>query len=283
MAEILKGAPVAAALTEQLAARAEALRSRGTVPTLAIVRVGERPDDVAYERGAMKRCEKIGIAVRQYRLPADAKQDELLRVIDEINRDEGIHGCLMFRPLPRQFDEAGICEALDVRKDVDCMTERSLSSVFTGSGKGFAPCTAQSVMELLKYYGIDPCGRRAAVIGRSLVIGRPVAMLLQAANATVTMCHTKTADMPALCREAEILVAAAGHAGTVTPEFVNPGQTVIDVGINEAADGSLAGDADFEAVEPLVRAITPVPAGVGAVTTAVLCSHVIEAAERAAK
>ena len=283
MAEILKGAPVAAALTEQLAARAEALRSRGTVPTLAIVRVGERPDDVAYERGAVQRCEKVDIAVRQYRLPADAKQDELLRVIDEINRDEGIHGCLMFRPLPRQFDEAGICEALDVRKDVDCMTERSLAGVFTGSGKGFAPCTAQSVMELLKYYGIDPCGRRAAVIGRSLVIGRPVAMLLQAANATVTMCHTKTADMPGLCREAEILVAAAGHAGTVTPEFVNPGQTVIDVGINEAADGSLAGDADFEAVEPLVRAITPVPAGVGAVTTAVLCSHVIEAAERAAK
>ena len=283
MAEILKGAPVAAALTEQLAARAEALRSRGTVPTLAIVRVGERPDDTAYERGAMKRCEKIGIAVRQYLLPADAKQDELLRVIDEINRDEGIHGCLMFRPLPKQFDEAEVCEALDVRKDVDCMTERSLAGVFTGSGKGFAPCTAQSVMELLKYYGIDPCGRRAAVIGRSLVIGRPVAMLLLAANATVTICHTKTADMPALCREAEILVAAAGNAGTVTPEFVNPGQTVIDVGINEAADGSLAGDADFEAVEPLVRAISPVPAGVGAVTTAVLCSHVIEAAERAAK
>lgn len=283
MAEILKGAPVAAALTEQLAARAEALRSRGTVPTLAIVRVGERPGDVAYERGAMKRCEKVGIAVRQYLLPADAKQDELLRIIDEINRDEGIHGCLMFRPLPKHIDEAAACEALDVRKDVDCMTESSLAGVFTGSGKGFAPCTAQSVMELLKYYGIDPAGKKAVVVGRSLVIGKPVAMLLLAANATVTMCHTKTVDMPALCREADIVVAATGHAGMVTAEYTKPGQVIIDVGINEAADGNLVGDVDFSAVEPLVGAITPVPGGVGSVTTAVLCSHVIETAERAAK
>ena len=283
MAEILKGAPAANAITGQLIERANALKARGFEPALAIVRVGERPDDVAYERGAVKRCEKVGISVKHYVLPADATQDELLRVIDEINRDDGIHGCLMFRPLPKHFDEAEICEALDVRKDVDCMTERSLSGVFSGSGKGFAPCTAQSVMEILKFYGYDPAGKRAAVIGRSLVIGRPVSMLLMRANATVAMCHTRTVDMPALCREAEILVAAAGHAGTVTPDFVNPGQIVIDVGINEAPDGSLVGDVDFEAVEPLVRAITPVPAGVGAVTTAVLCSHVIEAAERLAE
>ncbi len=283
MAEILKGAPAANAITGQLIERANALKARGFEPALAIVRVGERPDDVAYERGAVKRCEKVGISVKHYVLPADATQDELLRVIDEINRDDGIHGCLMFRPLPKHFDEAEICEALDVRKDVDCMTERSLSGVFSGSGKGFAPCTAQSVMEILKFYGYDPAGKRAAVIGRSLVIGRPVSMLLMRANATVAMCHTRTVDMPTLCREAEILVAAAGHAGTVTPDFVNPGQIVIDVGINEAPDGSLVGDVDFEAVEPLVRAITPVPAGVGAVTTAVLCSHVIEAAERLAE
>ena len=283
MAEILKGAPAANAITGQLIERANALKARGFEPALAIVRAGERPDDVAYERGAVKRCEKVGISVKHYVLPADATQDELLRVIDEINRDDGIHGCLMFRPLPKHFDEAEICEALDVRKDVDCMTERSLSGVFSGSGKGFAPCTAQSVMEILKFYGYDPAGKRAAVIGRSLVIGRPVSMLLMRANATVAMCHTRTVDMPTLCREAEILVAAAGHAGTVTPDFVNPGQIVIDVGINEAPDGSLVGDVDFEAVEPLVRAITPVPAGVGAVTTAVLCSHVIEAAERLAE
>lgn len=282
MAEILKGAPAAAALTEELTARCAALRSGGTTPTLAIVRVGGRGDDLAYERGAVKRCEKIGIAVRSFALAADAGQAELLAAIEEINRDRSIHGCLMFRPLPGQMDERAVCEALDVRKDVDCMTERSLAGVFTGSGAGFAPCTAQSVIELLDYYGIELEGRRAAVIGRSLVIGRPVSMLLQARNATVTMCHTRTADMAAVCREADIIVAAAGHAGTVTAEFTNPAQVVVDVGINALPDGRLVGDVDFDAVAPLVRAITPVPAGVGSMTTAVLCKHVTEAAERAA-
>ena len=279
MAEILKGAPVANAITEQLIVRAGALKSRGIEPTLAIVRVGERGDDLAYERGAVKRCEKVGIAVKHYVLDADASQAELLRVIDGINRDAAIHGCLMFRPLPKRIDERTVCEALDVNKDVDCMTSLSLSGVFTGSGLGFAPCTAQSVIELLEHYGIELAGKRAAVIGRSLVIGKPVSMLLQSRNATVTMCHTKTVDMPKICREAEIIVAAAGHAGTVTPEFTNPGQVVVDVGINATPDGKLVGDVDFDAVAPLVRAITPVPAGVGSVTTAVLCKHVIEAAE----
>ena len=283
MAEILKGAPVANAITEQLIERAGALKARGIEPTLAIVRVGERGDDLAYERGAVKRCEKVGIAVKHYVLDAAASQAELLAVIDEINRDASIHGCLMFRPLPKHIDERTVCEALDVNKDVDCMTSLSLSGVFTGSGVGFAPCTAQSVIELLEHYGVELAGKRAAVIGRSLVIGKPVSMLLQARNATVTMCHTKTVDMPKICRETDILVAAAGHAGTVTPEFTNPGQVVVDVGINATPDGKLVGDVDFDAVEPLVSAITPVPAGVGSVTTAVLCKHVIEAAEKAAK
>lgn len=283
MAEILRGAPVANAITEQLIERAGALKTRGIEPTLAIVRVGDRGDDLAYERGAMKRCDKVGITVRHYVLDADASQPELLAVIDEINRDATIHGCLMFRPLPKHIDERTVCAALDVNKDVDCMTSLSLSGVFTGSGLGFAPCTAQSVIELLEHYGVELTGKRAAVIGRSLVIGKPVSMLLQSRNATVTMCHTKTVDMPKICREADVLVAAAGHAGTVTPEFTNPGQVVVDVGINATPDGKLVGDVDFEAVEPLVRAITPVPAGVGSVTTAVLCKHVIEAAEKAAK
>lgn len=282
MAEILKGAPAAKAMTEELAARTAALRARGVTPTLAIVRVGARGDDLAYERGAIKRCEKAGVDVRLYELAADAGQAELLGVIDEINRDEAIHGCLMFRPLPKHMDERAVCEALDVRKDVDCMTARSLASVFTGSGAGFAPCTAQSVIELLDYYGVPLAGKRAAVVGRSLVIGRPVSLLLLARNATVTMCHTKTENLPAVCREADILVVAAGRAGTVTPEFVHAGQVVVDVGINVNAAGELVGDVAFEAVEPLVRAITPVPAGVGSMTTAVLCKHVVEAAERAA-
>ena len=278
MAEILKGAPSAEALTEKLAVRCAALKESGVIPTIAIVRVGERPDDVAYERGAIKRCEKAGVAVRQYLLPADAEQGELLRVIDEINRDGGIHGCLMFRPLPRHLDEAAACEALDARKDVDCMTESSLSSVFTGSGKGFTPCTAQSVMELLDYYGIDPAGKKAVVVGRSLVIGKPVAMLLLAANATVTVCHSRTASLAEQTRDADIVVAALGRARALRAEHFAPGQVVVDVGINAAPEGGLCGDVDFAAVEPIVSAITPVPAGVGSLTTAVLCAHVIEAA-----
>ncbi len=280
VSKILKGGPAAAAMTEELARRAAALKERGLVPTLAIVRAGERGDDLAYERAAIKRCEKAGIAVRLYTIKADSSQDELISVIEEINTDKGIHGCLMFRPLPKHMDERRVCRALDVSKDVDCMTESSLAGVFTGSGRGFPPCTAQAVMELLDYYGVETAGRRSAVIGRSLVIGKPVSMLLQARDATVTMCHSKTRDAAAICREAEILVVAAGHAGTVTPEFTNPGQVIIDVGINSLPDGSLVGDVDFAAVSPLVKAVSPVPAGVGSLTTAVLCKHVIQAAER---
>lgn len=282
MAEILRGAPVADAISEKLAERCAALERRGVRPTLAIVRVGERPDDVAYERAALRRCERVGVAARLFMLPADAGRGELLRAIDEINGDGSVHGCLMFRPLPGHLDEAEARGALRPEKDVDGMTASSLAGVFTGSGEGFAPCTAQSVMELLHYYGIDPAGRRAAVIGRSLVIGRPVAMLLQAENATVTMCHTRTRELPELCRGAEILVAAAGCAGMVDAGFVNPRQVVIDVGVNAAPEGGLCGDVKFGEVEPLVRAIAPVPGGVGSVTTAVLCAHVVEAAERRA-
>ena len=281
MAELLRGAPVAAAITEELIGRADKLKEKGVTACLAIVRIGERPDDMAYERGAVKRCEKVGIQVRQILLPADCRQEELSMELEKINVDAAIHGCLLFRPLTEQLNERAACEALAPAKDVDGMTSASLNTVFTGRGKGYAPCTAQSCIEILDYYGFDPAGRNAAVIGRSLVIGKPVSMLLQARNATVTMCHTKTVDMPELCRRAEILVAAAGKADMVDGRFTNPEQIVIDVGINPAPDGGICGDVRFDAVEPKVRAITPVPGGVGSVTTAVLCKHVIEAAEKA--
>lgn len=281
MAEIMKGAPAAAAITEDLIRRTEALKQRGVEPCLAIVRVGERPEDLSYERGALKRCEKIGLRAVSIALPADCGREELLAQLRRINEDEGIHGCLLFRPLPRHLDEETVCEALDPRKDVDGMTAASLKAVFSGRGAGFAPCTAQSVMELLDHYGVDLAGKRAAVIGRSLVIGKPVSMLLQARNATVTMCHTGTRDLPAVCREAEILVTAAGKAGVVDADFANPDQVVIDVGINAAPGGGICGDVRFDAVAPRVRAISPVPGGVGALTTAVLCKHVVEAAEKA--
>ena len=280
MAFIMKGAPVAAAITEELIARREALNRQGVEPCLAILRVGARGDDLAYERGAMKRCEKVGIRVESVILPEICTQAELMAAIEAINADDRIHGCLMFRPIPKHLDEDAACEALKTCKDVDSMTAASLKTVFTGRGAGYAPCTAQSCIELLKYYGIDPAGKRAAVIGRSLVIGRPVSMMLQAYNATVTMCHTKTRDLPGVCREAEILVVAAGKAGVADASFTNPDQVVIDVGINVNPDGSICGDVLFDEVEPRVRAISPVPSGVGSVTTAVLCKHVIEAAEK---
>ena len=281
MAELWKGAPAAAALTEQLIPRAQALRERGLVPTLAIIRVGERPEDLSYERGAMKRCEKVGIAVRQFLLTAVSSQADLMDVIEEVNRDQSIHGCLLFRPLPRHMDEQAACAALDPAKDVDGITPGSLAAVFAGSGAGYPPCTAQACLELLDHYGYELKGKRAVVVGRSLVIGKPASMLLLGRHATVTICHTRTADLPAECRRADVLIAAAGKAGVVGASCLSPGQVVIDVGINADEDGNLVGDVDFAAAEPVAGAITPVPGGVGAVTTSVLASHVIEAAEKA--
>ncbi len=281
MAEHWKGAPVAQALTERLAARADQLKVQGIVPTLAIVRVGERPEDLSYERGALKRCEKVGIRVRQFTLPKESSHGDLLAVIRQINGDREIHGCLLFRPLPPQMDEEAICAALDPAKDVDGITAGSLASVFAGSGAGYPPCTAQACMEILNYYGCDLTGKRAVVVGRSLVVGKPLAMLLLGKNATVTLCHTRTADLAAECRRAEVLIAAAGRANMIGRDHLASGQLVLDVGINVDEEGNLVGDVDFAAADAIVGAVTPVPGGVGAVTTSVLAAHVLQAAEQA--
>lgn len=281
MAEVLKGKPVADDIVSGLAPRVEALRAAGVEPALAIVRVGERDDDLSYERSAVKRCAAAGIAVRKLVLPADCAQSELMDAIERVNADADIHGCLMFRPLPDHLDEAAACSALDPAKDVDGITAGSLFGVFANRAVGFPPCTAEACVRLLGHYGYELEGARATVVGRSLVIGKPVSMMLQAANATVTMCHTRTRDVPATCREADILVVAAGHVGTVGADAVRAGQVVVDVGINwDETAGKLCGDVAYEEVEPVVAAITPVPGGVGAVTTAVLAEHVVEAAER---
>lgn len=280
MSKELRGLPAADALTEELIKKCGDLKERGIIPCLAILRIGEREDDISYETGAIKRCEKIGIDVRRINLPADADKKSVLEEIRKINEDDSIHGCLMFRPLPDKDTENAACSALDPKKDVDCMTAGSLASVFTGKGDGYPPCTAKAVMEILKYYGYDLTGKRVTVIGRSLVIGKPVSMMLQQENATVTMCHTKTKDLADTCKNAEILVVAAGRGKVVDETYVSPGQVVIDVGINVDENGHICGDVDYEKVEPIVSAITPVPRGVGSVTTAVLASHVIEAAEK---
>ena len=283
MAEILKGAAVAAALTERTRARAEALAERGVRPTLAIVRVGEREEDLSYERGALRRCEKAGVEARLFSLPGGVSQAELLSAMKKINDDETIHGCLLLRPLPAHLREEEVCAALSPEKDVDGITPASLASVYAGTGAGYPPCTAQACLEILDHYGYEISGKRAVVVGRSLVIGRPAAMLLMGRNATVTLCHTRTADLPGECRRSDILVAAAGRAGVVDKTCLSSGQVVLDVGINVTEEGNLTGDVDFAAAEETVAAVTPVPGGVGAVTTAVLCAHVVSAAERAAR
>ena len=281
MATIWKGAEVNTGLNARVTQDVEALKARGITPTLAIVRVGERPDDLSYERGAVKRAEALGVAVAKCALPVDVTQEVLLQVIRDINVDSKIHGVLLFRPLPKHLDEALICNTLVPEKDIDGITELSLAGVFAGKPLGFAPCTPSACIEILDHFGVDCTGKKAVVIGRSLVVGKPVAMMLVKKNATVTICHTRTADLPAVCREADILIAAAGKAGMVGADFVRPGQLVIDVGINwNEQEQKLCGDVDFEAVSPIVEAITPVPGGVGTVTTSVLIGHVVEAAKR---
>ena len=281
MAEVLKGMPVAKAISEELKARSEALQAKGVTPTLAIFRVGERDDDLSYERGAMKRAEQTGVAVKNVVLPADVDSETFIKALDDLNHDKTVHGILMFRPLPKQLDGEKARQMLAPEKDVDGCTDGSLAGVFANAKVGFPPCTAQAAMEILKFYGIDLKGKKAAVIGRSLVIGRPVAMMLMHANATVTICHTRTVDVPSITKEADIVIAASGQMESVGAEYVSAGQTVIDVGISwNEAKGKLCGDVKFEEAEPVVAAITPVPGGVGSVTTAVLCKHVIEAAER---
>ena len=289
MAKQLLGKEVNEALVAALQARTAALQEKGVKATLGIIRLGENPSDLSYEKGATKRAEEVGVAVKNYILPETATKEEVLAVIDQVNADETVHGVLMFRPLPKHLknDQDEICNRLDPKKDVDSMTHMSNAGVFEGQDLGYAPCTPAACMEILDHYGIDCKGKSAVVIGRSLVVGKPAAMMLLGKNATVTICHTKTVDTAAVCREADIIISAAGVLGSLTKEFVREGQIVIDVSMNwnpekitSKGKGGMSGDAIFEEVEPIVEAITPVPGGVGAVTTSVLMKHVVEAAEK---
>ncbi len=282
MAKLLTGKEVSAALADDLAPRIERLSAVGVIPTLAIVRVGGRPDDLSYERTACKRAEALGFAVRRFELPANAPQGELEAVIDAVNADDGIHGCLMFRPLPPSMDERAVCDRLAPEKDIDGIGSASLAGVFADTGEGFPPATARACLETLDFYDIPVEGKRVVVLGRSLVIGRPVAMMLLARHATVTLAHSRTEDAAAHTREADIVVCATGRARAFGPEYFVPGQTVLDVGINFDEAGNLCGDVDFDAVEPVLGpegAITPVPRGLGGVTTTVTMAHVVQAAE----
>ena len=278
MAEILKGMDVANAMKEGLIAENAALLAKGVTPCLAIVRVGERPDDLAYERGALKRFEGIGVATRVSAFPEDIAQSEFETEFKKINDDAGVHGILLFRPLPKHLDEGAILEIIDPAKDMDGMCDTNIAKVFAGDESGYAPCTPEGVIELLKHFEVPLKGAKVTLVGRSMVVGKPLAMLLLKEHATVTICHTRTVDLAAECRAADILIAAAGAAKMIGAEHVKEGTVVIDVGINVDEEGNLCGDVDFDAVEPLASKITPVPGGVGSVTTSILAKHTLKAA-----
>lgn len=273
--EELRGAPVARAIMDKTAGEITRLAQAGIMPKLAVFRVGSREDDIAYERSIIKRFSAAGAAVEVMALSEDATQEGLEAVVRRAADDESVHGILVFSPLPKKFNAGRIRMLIPAEKDVDGMTDASLAGVFRGDKNAFAPCTAQAVVEILRYYGMENlAGKRVTVVGRSTVVGKPLAMLLLGMNATVTVCHTKTADTAAECRRADVVIACAGQARMVTDEYMSAGQTIIDVGINADGDG-ICGDVDYAAAQSIVAAATPVPGGVGAVTTAVLLSHTV--------
>lgn len=274
--EILKGLPVANDINEKLMEQVKSIE--GPLPHLAIIRVGERPDDCSYERGAVKKMDKVGVRCTTYIFDADIDNETFQAEFDKINENPDIDGILMLRPLPKQLDEKQIENKIDPRKDLDGISPLNLAKVYAGDESGYAPCTAEAVIEMLDYAGIDIKGKRVTVVGRSLVIGKPVSMLLMKRNATVTVCHTKTVDMEGTCRNAEILVAAAGAARMIKKDYVAEGAIVVDVGINVDEEGNLCGDVDFDAITDIAAIATPVPGGVGSVTTSVLAKHLVKAA-----
>lgn len=278
MSELMKGAEVAKAMKATIIENVDKLKEQGIVPCLTIVRVGAREDDLAYERGAKKRMELTGIECRIVELPEKVSQQELEDTFKKVNEDDTVHGILLFRPLPAHLDEEPLKKMINPYKDVDCMSPVNMAKVFSGDETGHAPCTAEAVMEMLAHYGIDLTGKKVTIVGRSMVVGRPLSMLMLKKNATVTICHTKTKNLAEICADAEVLIAAAGKAKMVTAEMVGEGAVVADVGINVDAEGNLCGDVDFEEVEKKASYISPVPRGVGSVTTSVLAKHVVKSA-----
>ena len=271
----LKGAEVSAKIKEEVQEILGTLS--GEAPKLAIIRVGERPDDISYEKGATKKMGNFGLRVQSYVFPADISDTQFKAEFQKINEDPDVTGILMLRPLPKQICEKDIENMIDPEKDLDGISPVNIAKVFAGDQSGFAPCTAEAVMEVLKQNQIEISGKRAVVVGRSMVVGRPLAMLLLKENATVTICHTRTKDLKETCRNAEILCAAARKAKMLDSEYVGDGAVVIDVGINVDENGKLCGDVDFESLEGHASMATPVPGGVGAVTTAVLAKHLVQA------
>lgn len=276
MNEILYGKPVADQITEGLISEVSTLKSSGIYPGFRMIRVGNRPDDISYEKGATARCRKVGIECQTEVLDQLATQEELLAVMHKLNEDVEVHGILLFRPLPKHIDEEIIRRSINPAKDVDCMGLENQGKLYEGDQSGFQPCTPTAIMEMLKFYKIDTVGKEATIIGASNVVGKPMGLQLLNGKATITICNSKTKDVSAKSKGADILVVAVGKAEFVDESFVKEGAVVIDVGINEL-EGKLCGDVDFEKVKDKAGMITPVPGGVGAVTTSILAKHIVKA------
>ena len=281
MGEIIKGKPVGDALSEVLKGECEALVKNGIQPKLAILRVGAKPNDLSYEKGALKKCETIGITAEVTELPDGTTQEQYIETLEKLNNDSSVHGILTFRPLPEGIDEEVIKNVISPEKDVDCFSPMNTAKLMEGDKTGFPPCTPTAVVEILKHYDVPLKGANVVVLGRSMVVGKPVSMLLLGENATVTICHSKTKDLPKICANADVLVAGVGRARMVTSEYVKEGAVVIDVGINAKPEGGgICGDVDTDDVVGKASMVTPVPAGVGSVTTSILAKHVIKACKQ---
>lgn len=270
----------AKSIKAELAKTVQTLAENGSRPKLGIIRVGSKTEDIAYERGIMKSCEGLGIVCEVMELPEDISSESFMEKLEAANRDKSIHGILVFRPLPSQIDADKASSIINPAKDVDCMNPCNAAKVFEGDSSGFEPCTPAAVMEIIKYFGINLQGENVVVIGRSMVVGKPLSMMLLKENATVTICHSRTKDIKNVVSRADIVVAALGKARAIGADYIKPGAIVIDVGVNAAPEGGICGDVDFENVKDIAGKITPVPGGVGSVTTLVLLKHVVEAALR---
>ena len=276
--QIIKGKPVADEISENLIKEVNELSKEGIIPKLSILRVGEKANDLAYERGALKKCETIGIETEVTVLDEGVTQEQYIEALQKLNDDQKVNGILTFRPLPKGIDEEVIKHVIAPEKDVDCFNPLNTAKVMEGDKTGFPPCTPTAVVEILKHYNVDLNGANVAVLGRSMVVGKPVSMLLLGENATVNICHSRTKNLAEVTSKADILVAAVGRARMVTPEYIKEGAVVIDVGINAKPEGGgICGDVDTDSVVEKASMITPVPAGVGSVTTSVLAKHVVKA------
>jgi len=270
----------AKSIKEELAKKVQLLAAEGLRPKLGIIRVGARPEDISYEKGIMKNCESIGISCEVTALSEDISNEGFMKALEAANSDRSINGILVFRPLPAQIDEEKARNMINPAKDIDCMNPYNLAKVFEGDDSGFEPCTPAAVMEIIRFFGINLQGENVAVIGRSMVVGKPLSMMMLKENATVTICHSRTKDIKSIVSRADIVVAALGKARAVGADYIKPGAVVIDVGVNGAPEGGICGDVDFDKVKDIASKITPVPGGVGAVTTLMLLKHVVEAAQQ---